>query len=70
MTKEALEKRADEVVNKIFGDTKSQDSAELQKKKKKEIKFADEREQQREQRRLELEQKPEPEIRHVSMSGR
>lgn len=70
MTKEALEKRADEVVNKIFGDTKSQDSAELLDKLKKEIKFADEREQQREQRRLELEQKPEPEIRHVSMSGR
>lgn len=64
MTKEALEKRADEVVNKIFGDTKSQDSAELLDKLKKEIKFADEREQRR------LEQKPEPEIRHVSMSGR
>lgn len=70
MTKEALEKRADEVVNKIFGDTKSQDSAELLDKLKKEIKFADEREQQREQQRLELEQKPKPEIREVSMSGR
>lgn len=66
MTKEALEKRADEVVNKIFGDTKSQDSAELLGKLKKEIKFADEREQER----LELEQNPKPEIRHVSMSGR
>lgn len=70
MTKEALEKRADEVVNKIFGDTKSQDSAELLGKLKKEIKFADEREQQREQQRLELEQNPKPEIRAVSMSGR
>lgn len=70
MTKEALEKRADEVVNKIFGDTKSQDSAELLDKLKKEIKLADEREQQREQERKELEQNPKPEIREVSMSGR